>query len=97
MSVAEFLRTEDFIWRFEIINILFEGTVFLELASSVISKLSYTLTFVESLLAQTDLCLFCLSLGVCFRCSQKKKIRQLLYQNRKLQLELVKEKQKFSI
>ena len=69
MSVAEFLRTEDFIWRFKIINILFEGTVFLELANSVISKLSYTLTFVESLLAQTDLCLFCLSLGVCFRCS----------------------------
>ena len=29
--------------------------------------------------------------------SQKKKIRQLLYQNRKPQLELVNEKQKFSM
>ena len=45
VSVAEFLRTKDFIWRFESINILFEGTVFLELASSVISQLRYTRFF----------------------------------------------------
>ena len=64
MSVAEFPRTED--WYFESIIILHESTVFLELASSVISKLRYTLSFVESLLAQTDLCLFCLSINVCF-------------------------------
>ena len=69
MSVAEFLRSEDLFWCFESINILFEGTVFLELASSVISKLRYTLTFEESLLAQTDLYLFCLSSNICFRCS----------------------------
>ena len=39
MSVAEFPRTEDFIWRFESINILVDGTVFLELASSVIKSI----------------------------------------------------------
>ena len=64
MSVAEFPRTED--WYFESIIILYESTVFLELASSVISKLRYALNFVEILLAQIDFCLFYLSFNVCF-------------------------------
>ena len=75
-------------------------SISLELASSVISKLRYTLIFVECPLAQIVLCSFCLSFYVCFRYSsnwfenayfrsRKKKIRQVLYQNRKLWLELV--------
>ena len=72
MSVAECPRTEDFIWQFESINILLEGAVFLEHASSLNSKLRYTLIFVKSLLVQIDLCSFCLSLNMCFRCSSNR-------------------------
>ena len=65
MSVAELLRTKDFIWQFESINILLEGAVFLEHANSVNSKLRYTLLFVKRLLVQIDLCSFCLCLNMC--------------------------------
>ena len=43
----------------------------LELASSVISKLRYTLIFINSLFVQIVLYLFCVSFYVCFRYSSK--------------------------